>query len=600
MNRNRTSTFYKIADGFRRAFTIDFRTLALFRVFVASIVLTDLYFRTQYFTAFFTDQGILPRAAAVNWFGGGSFSLYFVSGSTFFTGCLIAANGIAAIALMLGYRTRIATIATWFLLVSLHHRTSILSSGADDLLRLLLFWAIFLPIGARYSIDSATERAKLYTTSGIFNFASIAILMQVLYVYWVGALLKTHTDWHTDFTAVYYALNAEEYTRSLGLWVVENFSAALPFFTGFVYFLELFSPLLIVAPFLLLWFRLPVLILLISMHIGFLLLLNVGIFPFVSICSLLLFLPKEIWHKVSSGSWFNRNQDVVVFYDKNCDFCLKTVLLLKEFCMLSSIQVEPAQEDKRASLLLEKHDSWVIQKPAGEIEIEWSALVYLIGLSPIFFWVSWPLNLVVKLNLGKRLYHYIGDRRKILSRLTAKALPWRESTKSKRPWGQLAVTLFMVFCFYINLQSVFPRHLPTEPPIATDTKYVFGLWQRWDMFAPRPVQQTRWPIFEGITNDGNPVDIFRQSLGPAALEKPAHVLADYEYYRWRKYFERLYLRQYAYLRPYYVSYECNRWNAGKSRGKQISEITLKMGTEVTLLDSNTETQFNESMGTYSC
>ena len=263
MEQLQSTSRFNILEGFKRAFTIDYRTLALFRVLIAGIVLVDLYFRTQYFTAFFTDQGILPRPLVVNWFSNASYSLYFINGSAFFNAILVGISVLAALSLLVGYRARLACIVTWVLLVSLHHRTSILSSGADDLMRLLLFWGIFLPISARYSVDAALEKGMPYLRSGHYSVATIALLMQVLYVYWVGALLKSHPDWQVDFVSIFYALNAEDYSTALGMWVVANFQPLLPYLTRFVLWIEQYGPLFIVAPFFLLWLRLPVLFLLI-------------------------------------------------------------------------------------------------------------------------------------------------------------------------------------------------------------------------------------------------------------------------------------------------------------------------------------------------
>ena len=591
---------YNLIAGFKRAWTIDYRTMALFRVLIAGIVLTDLCFRSQYFVAFFTDQGILPRSVVINWFGNASYSLYFINGSIFFSGLLFCIAVIAAWCMFLGYKTRIATVVTWVLLLSLQHRTSILSSGADDLMRMLLFWGMFLPIGARYSVDAAMEKNKLYAGHGHFSVATIAMLMQVLYVYWVGALLKTHDNWHVDHTAIYFALNAEDYSTTLGIWFLNTFGVLLPYLTRFVLYIEQYGPLFMISPILLLWFRLPVLVLLIAMHIGFVLLLNVGHFPYVSICSLLLFLPKEFWDKFSQLRWLRRDRGVTVFYDEGCDFCLKTVKLIKYLCVLPSIKILPAQSNKIAGPILKKHDSWVVQKDDGETLIEWSALAYVVGLSPIVFWLSWPLKLMVKLNIGNKLYHFIGDRRMPLGRFTATVIPWTEKSEKTSYWNHGLVTVFMLFCFYVNMQPIFPSVLPKESGVILDSKRMLGLWQKWDMFAPKPVQQTRWPIFEGVTNDSRRVDIFRQEKGSAPTAKPKHILSDYEYYRWRKYFGRLYLKKYHYLRRHFVKYECRRWNKGKPYNDQIKEVNLKMGTEVTRLDPKRESQKIESMGTYRC
>ena len=195
---------HDLIAGFRKAFSIDYRTLALFRVVLGILLLVDIWQRSQYVDVFLSDNGVLPRESVLAWFKDATYSLYFINGSPIFSGLLLLLSAFAALALIAGYRTQLATLLSWLLLMSLHHRTSVLSLGADDLMRLLLFWGIFLPLGARYSIDVALERKQRYPDVSHFSFATFAISMQVLYVYWVGALLKTGKAWTQDYSAVYY------------------------------------------------------------------------------------------------------------------------------------------------------------------------------------------------------------------------------------------------------------------------------------------------------------------------------------------------------------------------------------------------------------
>ncbi|RLA52251.1 MAG: hypothetical protein DRR42_08030 [Gammaproteobacteria bacterium] len=589
-----------------RAFSIDYRTLALFRVLIGCIIVADLLLRARDFTAFFTDQGVVPRQLALTWLGAGTNSIYFLNGSLIFNLFLLSCSIVFALALIVGYRTRLASVASWLMLVSLHHRTGILSSGADDLMRLLMFWAMFLPLGARFSLDAAMDDAAMEkdpgpSTDAYFSMATIAMLMQVMYVYWVGALLKTGMPWHLENSAVYYALSAEHYSSSLGIWVLNHFEPYLHYVTTFVFSIELYGPLLLVAPVFFHYFRLPVMFMLICMHIGFVFLLNVGHFPFVSICSLLLFLPGGVWEYIERRRVNPRSKNITIYYDQPCDFCLKTVRILKVLLILPQATVQAAQLNERAKLLLEEHDSWVIQKPDGELLIGWQALTWLTGRSPVFFWLSWPLKLVDKLNMGDRIYHWIGDRRMNLGRVTTKILPWRSNRQHKNWLTECIVAVCFLLVLNINLSPVFPKVFPSTPHSIREFQYAAGLWQKWNMFAPRPVRWTQWPVIEGVTEDNREIDIFRQKTGKPDQTKPAHILSEYTNYRWRKFYSRLFADKYRRYRQHYVNYECRRWNH-KNRDKQdrVKEIRLYVGTERTLLDPEKEVQRTKALGVYKC
>lgn len=555
----------------------------------------------------------------MNWWGEHTLSLYFINGGHLFNSVLVLFSGFAAFALIAGYRTRMATVISWFMLISLHQRTGILSSGADDLLRVLAFWAMFLPIGARYSLDAAMDRTSMSAKSPstalsretFYSVATFAILMQVMYVYWAGALLKTDNQWTTDFSAVYHALSAEHYASTLGIWFRDTFETQLPLVTAFVFHIELLGPLLLICPLLFIPLRLTTLFLLIGMHSGFLLFLNVGIFPLVSICSLLLFLPKESWNYLASKTERSSSNAHTVFYDEGCDFCLKTVLILKTFLALPRLRVEPAQQDPTAGPMLIEHDSWVIRTEDGEYLLEWRALTWLFSQSPLFFWAKWPmrgLNGIAR--SGDKFYHAIGNRRQSLGKLSAIVLPWKNSTHSRSENtattrnkimhnGLIALPFLLVL--HINLAPILPDHLPKITPLEYEIKTVLGLWQKWNMFAPKPVVWTQWPIIEGETANGMKVDIFRQTLGAAPREKPHHILSEYTNYRWRKFYGRLYLKKFNYYRKDYVRFECQKWNQRqKNHNQKIIKISLYMANEKTLNNSAKEKIQIESMGTYRC
>jgi len=78
-------------------------------------------------------------------------SLYWLSQHDAWPAILFIIAGLAALALLAGMRTRLATLVSFVLLLSLHNRAPILLQGGDILLLLLLFWALFLPWGERWS-----------------------------------------------------------------------------------------------------------------------------------------------------------------------------------------------------------------------------------------------------------------------------------------------------------------------------------------------------------------------------------------------------------------------------------------------------------------
>ncbi len=103
-------------------FSIDLRSLALCRIGLAFAVLVDLCCRLPDLVAHYTDAGVLPRAIVPFYTGASRFSLHLLSGEPLIQLVLFLIAGVAALGLLAGYRTRLMTVASWFLLLSLHHR----------------------------------------------------------------------------------------------------------------------------------------------------------------------------------------------------------------------------------------------------------------------------------------------------------------------------------------------------------------------------------------------------------------------------------------------------------------------------------------------
>jgi hypothetical protein len=105
------------------AFSADLRVLAAFRIGLALIILWDLGERLPDLTAHYTDAGVFPRALISLHFGEvGPVALHALSGSAAWQAALFAAAILCALALLVGWKTRWAALASWLLMLSLHHR----------------------------------------------------------------------------------------------------------------------------------------------------------------------------------------------------------------------------------------------------------------------------------------------------------------------------------------------------------------------------------------------------------------------------------------------------------------------------------------------
>lgn len=287
-------------DAIKSAFSIDARALGVFRIGIAFLILVDLANRARDLVAHYTDAGLAPRADVIQLVDSASqWSLHFLNGSTLFQTTMFVLAGVAALALLVGYRTRIATIVTWVLLVSLHARNPMVLSGGDTMLRVILFWSMFLPLGARYSIDAVAHKVRR-APDHIFSAATAAILLQIAAIYFFSALLKSDPQWWTAGTATYFALSIDQMKLWFGAFLYQS-PALMQFLTFFTITLEALGPPLLFSPFFRKQLRILIPALFMLWHLGLALSLKIGIFPFVGIIIWVLYFPTPVW------DWFERN-----------------------------------------------------------------------------------------------------------------------------------------------------------------------------------------------------------------------------------------------------------------------------------------------------
>jgi hypothetical protein len=240
------------------------------------VLLTNLLLRVPQIGLWYTDDGVLPRAALVE-LRDPALNLHLISGTWAVQFALMMIAIVFAVCLVIGYRTRLATLVSWALYTSLLARNPLIGSGGEQVLRLLLFWSIFLPL------DSDDEDPHL-------SLAGVAFIAQVCAIYLFALVEKMDPIWLTERSAVYYSLHLDSFVTRLGA-ELRDMPALTRTFTAGTLALELVGPLLAVSPVLTRPFRLFVPILFIGFHLGLGLTMRLGLFPWVCAAMWLALLP---------------------------------------------------------------------------------------------------------------------------------------------------------------------------------------------------------------------------------------------------------------------------------------------------------------------
>jgi hypothetical protein len=302
----------------KTCYQLDVRALAVMRIGVAALVIIDLCIRCCDLEAHYTNAGVLP-IDVVKQFGWKPYfwSWHCFNGSFSWALGMFSMHFLLALALLLGFHTRWVTPLVWLLEISLHNRNTFILQSGDDLLRLVLFWGMFLPWGNCYAIKGQISSCQKRHVS----VAGIGYMLLIASVYFFTVNLKTSPEWRSDGTAIYYALSLDQIRLPIGD-VLYQFPGVMKILTHFVYYLELFIPFLILFPTPKQWPRIVAFLMLVVLHIGIGLTLYIGLFYIINIITAIGFLPASVFDKLRlpyrflplKRSVINNWRKQVVFY----------------------------------------------------------------------------------------------------------------------------------------------------------------------------------------------------------------------------------------------------------------------------------------------
>ena len=289
--------FYKWLEYIQKQFSLDLRALALLRIGIGCTLIADICIRSGSILAHYTNEGVLPIDAMKSWcWNQYYFSFHAFSGNLSWQLVLFSIAFIAAVCISLGYKTRLFTFISWLLLISLQNRNSLVVQGGDDLLRLILFWGLFLPWNQRYSLDKL-KHTLLPQNNSCFHIAGLGYLLLIFSVYFFSALLKDSTEWKTDGTALYYALSLDQLALPFGKLIYPH-PQLLKTLTYTVYYTELIAPCLLLVPVFNPFSRSLAIMAIIFLHIGISLTIYVGLFFMIGIVTAIGLIPTPVMDKI--------------------------------------------------------------------------------------------------------------------------------------------------------------------------------------------------------------------------------------------------------------------------------------------------------------
>lgn len=227
---------------------VNSRPLSLFRVGIALVFLRDALLHIPIAAAFYSDSGLTSRAVvrALLTDHPLRFSLLDGIGQPWLATLFFLGWAGVSLCLFVGYKTRLAAALNFICVLSIYWRNPFITSGADDILRVVSFWMLFIPLNHHYALDTWHRTQPEQTTDA---FPVRLLQVQLALIYLGAGLSKLLGIQWTDGTALFYVLQLDSLLRPLGHWL--RSVAPLGSLQGLTYsvlLLEISFPILIFAP----------------------------------------------------------------------------------------------------------------------------------------------------------------------------------------------------------------------------------------------------------------------------------------------------------------------------------------------------------------
>jgi hypothetical protein len=468
--------------------TLDERSLGLGRIALALTLLVDLGKRVPSLGTWYSNDGLLPNHTML-WSPPyeHTFSLFFMASHWYEAAAGFVLCGLAYLWLLVGFRTKLAQLASFVAVVSLHGRVMFIQIGGDVVLSELAFWTLFLPLGRRFSADSlirelrhtARDESPPARPPAVSAFACFALLLQLAIVYVFNAWQKNGPMW-LDGSLLHYVLELDPIVTRYGLALRSELTPGLSaFLTHAARLGEASVPLFLLFPLGLRWMRPLAIVTIVGLHVGFALLMNVGLFSLSMITYTPFLLPAAFWDFWAARRRRGRKK--------------KTPQRPRAETFARNVR-RIASEPAELRAVLPK-------LPFGKTLLEVASLP---GGGALFVWLA-------RAAVGR------AERVEAAERAAAPAPLPEGLVRLGRGLGALAVALAL----YLSLaqagveNDVVPKSLRLPQPGwgAALVRY-FQLYQGWRMFAPEAMRGDVVLSVDAITKDGRHVDPWNEFARP--------------------------------------------------------------------------------------
>ena len=495
-HRSMTSTADGAAATLRARLALDPRALAVLRAGLGLLLALDAGLRLCAAGTLYADAGVLPRAMAVELLAPMQWSLHLANGSAPFAYLVALAQLVAALGLLVGWRSRASGALLWVLVVSAFTRHPAVVGAADALALALLTLGLFLPWSARWSVDAALAPEPDHAGDVRHPWTELALRA---YVALLVALLAA-----LDTGGGLAGLLASEHANALGRALAAVGPGLLdPLGTALRVVAVLVLPLALWPAW---WAGRAAALLTGLLALSGLLLLHAGALPWLGLLVAALFGDGALWDRLAGRT------DVPMLrlhFDRHAAGAASLARLLRTFLCLPRTAIGAAQDDPRSARLLDSGAILVVIDRDEQAHLDRHGIAILLRRSPLLR----PLRALLGTGLGPMLAGAVLALRRTGARLHRIGTDRTSGCGCTRGAAIVAVALGVALAVSsASAAGVLPRVLGRVAGIALQP---VGLDRAWIELLPVVDGAQRWITVVGERVDGGEVDATDDALRSA-------------------------------------------------------------------------------------
>lgn len=366
--------------------------LGFFRILAGICILITFLLDLPFVGDFYFNNGYVPLSLQQYAFG----IFHYATPTIIYSAYALLL--VSALFLTIGYKTRLASVITFVLILLFHERNTLLFTSGDSLLRILAFYLMISNSGAAYSVDSIIRKIKNREALLAPKWNRLLIKYQVSIFYFFAAIPKTGANWMNG-TAIYYALNNPNFARILMPWL-QSVPILVKMITWGALAIEYATPFLLWIP----RAHLLAISLVTALQLGIFFTMNIGMFQITSIVAVLIFLEKtdidRFW------KWLGGKKQYAVVYDGSCELCNACVKAIQAMNVMDKLTFADFRKEKYTPDM--EKQIWLVGDKTWKGFYAFRKMACLLPA----FWIIVPLlYLPFAGKIGTAAYDYVACRR---------------------------------------------------------------------------------------------------------------------------------------------------------------------------------------------